>query len=499
MFRQNFRELLYASVAALMEPRRSIRPKNWVMVRCKRPVSSLLKFSALFVLLGHVLCVSALEAQGESRDRGPRTLSVHQAIAFALQRNLSLADARLQVRKKEHARRAAFSDFFPTVDLKYSATADKYRNVDNIEDFYMQHDGRWQWRGDGSVLYPDYPYRIDPFRTFTFSATLTQPVFSGGRLPAKYELARLGVDLARVQRQITRQNLILNVIEAYYQLVLAEKLLDIADESIRALKALRRQSQAMFKAHLVLKVDVLSIKTRLAQEELQRSRALGDIAKKRAILNFLMRNPQGTPFQTIRELRYEPVNYKIPQIFSIAAANRLEIREADISVQEALATIKVDQAGLMPELSVEIEGSRTNDDWNPFDPEANNDWSIEGVLTWTFDMFRRRETVKKDRISHAQKFVMKNQLVEKIMSEVMQAYAAVKRYERDIRYSRRAAKFSRENFRANKELYDGQMASYLEIVTAQAQMSETNRDYYRTLAGHRISRAVLERRMGILR
>ncbi|MFC1833845.1 TolC family protein [Thermodesulfobacteriota bacterium] len=154
---------------------------------------------------------------------------------------------------------------------------------------------------------------------------------------------------------------------------------------------------------------------------------------------------------------------------------------------------------MLPKVSVEIEGSRTNDDWNPLDPEANNDWTVQGVLTWTFDMFRRRDTVKRDRVSHAQKSVMRRHLVQRIMQEVMQAYAAVKQYERDIRFARQAKRSSELNFEANKELYNGQMATYPEIVTAQTQMTEARRAYYRTLVQHRISKAVLERKMGVLR
>ncbi len=467
------------------------------MVESKLSVRHFFRITLGLALLGVVLlCVSGPDAQGKERKQSLRKLSLHQAISNALKRNLSLADAKLQVQKKEHARRAAYSDFFPTIELEYEAVADRYRQIGNIEEFYLQHDARWQFRG-GTFL--DYPYRIDPYRTFALSATLTQPVYSGGKLTAQYELARLGVDLAKIKQEIARQDLLINVTQAYFQLLLAEKLLYVSDESIRALKGLRRQSEAMFDAHLVLRVDVLAINTRLAQEELQRSQALQDIENKRALLSYLMRYPQGIPFETTERLAFEPTGYEIPGIYSIVARNRLEIGAADISVREALATVKVDQASLLPEMYVEVSGSRTNDDWNPFDPEANNDWSMTGVLTWTFDMFRTRETVKEARVSHRREMVLKRQVVELVMREVKQAYATVKRYERDVLHSRRAAAFSRENFRANKELYNGQMATYLEIVTAQAQMTETLREYYRSLVAHRMSKAVLERKMGILR
>jgi outer membrane protein len=470
------------------------------MVEYKRFTGLVFRAQVCLVLVGSLLLLSLSEAHCNPSRSSRQKLGIHQAIAIALRRNLSLTTARMEVRKKEHNRRAAYSDFFPKLSLKYDATADRYWNLDNIEDFYEAQDARWQWRLDqnGKGFYPSYPYRIDPYRTFELSGTLTQPIFSGGKLLANYELARLGVNAAQIQEGITRQDLILQVIQAYYQLMLAEKLLHVSDDSIEQLKALMLQSRALFEAHVVLKVDVLAVGNSLADERLRRSSALGNIDRTRAMLNYLLRFPQGTPVRTTGDLTFEPSPYRIPQIFAIAAANRLEIRKANITVKEALAAIKVARAGLLPEISMAIEGTRTNDDWNPFDPEAFNDWTVEGVLTWTFDMFRSRETVKRERVAYAQEFVKKEHLIERIMREVQQAYADVKRYERDISTTRQAVEFSRENFQANRELYQGQLATYLEILTAQTQLSNAQREYYRTLMQHRISRAVLERQMGIL-
>ncbi len=45
--------------------------------------------------------------------------------------------------------------------------------------------------------------------------------------------------------------------------------------------------------------------------------------------------------------------------------------------------MKSAKADLLPSVSVQGEASRTNDDWNPFDHEAINNWQIQGILSWT--------------------------------------------------------------------------------------------------------------------
>ncbi len=438
-------------------------------------------------------------------------LSLSQATSIAVARNLRMADSRLAIAEKEHQRREAFSDFFPSIDIEYQAGADKYRQqVQNNFLFLLQsnvqalsgiHPSRWVVRGNPLVngLAPSYPYRIDPYRAFSISAVLTQPLFTGGRLLNDYKFAKLGVDYSSIQSEVERQDLILEVYGAYYQLLQAIKLLGVANDAIRALEALRNQAMAFFKEGVSTKADVLAAEGQLAQAHLQQTQAMADIERAKATLNFLLRYPQETPLEIVEDLNYTSNAYRIPAIYATAAANRLEIRQANISVDQAMAMIKSAEADLLPSLSVQVTAARFNDDWNVFDPEGNNDWSIQGLLTWSFDMFRTRETVKERRASEARAFVAREQLVEQVMEEVKVAYVDMKRSESDIQNNRQAVAFRTENFRVNQRRYEEQVATYIELLDAQRQLSLAQGDYIISMVGYLINRAVLERRMGILR
>ena len=201
----------------------------------------------------------------------------------------------------------------------------------------------------------------------------------------------------------------------------------------------------------------------------------------------------------VQDINYRPNAYRVPEIYSTAAANRLEIRQANISVEQALALLKSSKADLLPAVSLQAQGTRFNDDWNTFDPEGTNDWRIQGLLTWTFDIFRTRETVKERRASQARAFVAREQLIEQIMNEVKSAFVDMKRSESDIQDNRKAVEFRQENFRINQERYKEQVATYIEVLDAQRQLAQAQGDYYTSLIGYRINQAVVERRLGILR
>lgn len=459
----------------------------------------------IIAILGIILVtfsVPASAAESHSRSKRDSRLSLPQAVSIALARNLRMSDARLDVQEKEYQRREAYSDFFPTVDVQYIATGNRYMQQGNIQAFSGTSDSRYAQNGlinrSGSPS-ATYPYRIDPFRTFTMAATITQPLYTGGRLLSDYKFARLGVDYSAIQLDVERQDLTLDVYEAYYQLVQGLKLLGVSESAIRALEALRNQTIEFYKAGVVPKVDVLSTEGQLAQARIQKTQALSDIGKSRATLNFLLRYPQETPTDVVQDTAYKPNNYSIPNIYSIAAANRLEIRQANISVEQAMSLVKSAKADLLPSVSVQGEASRTNDDWNPFDHEAINNWQIQGILSWTFDMFRRRETVQERRASQARAFVAREQLVEQVMEEVKLAYLDMKRSESDIENNRKAVEFRSENFRINQERYKEQVATYIEVLDAQRQLQVAEGDLITSLMGYRINQANLERRMGTIR
>lgn len=469
------------------------------MGRCKPSWRLIVGSLALMVLFIEAPLAYGAERSSQAKIdiNKPTRLSLPEAVAIAIARNLRMADSRLAIEEKEHQRREAFSDFFPSIDILYSSNWYRYQQPANAQMIGAAQDSRgmrYQFPG-----YYGYYNRIDPYRSFRLTATVTQPLYTGGKLLNEYKYARLGVDYSDIQMEVNRQDLILDVYEAYYQLVQSEKLLQVAEESVRALEALRNQTMEFYKAGVVPKVDVLSTEGQLAQARIQRTQSLTDIEKFKATLCYLLRYPQETPIRVVQDISYRPNNYTLPNIYAIAAANRPEIRQANISVQQAMALVKSSKADLLPSVSVQAIGTRMNDDWNVFDREGVNDWRLQGILTWTFDMFRRRETVQERRASQARTFVARELLIEQIMQEVKNAYEDMKRAESNIRDNRAAVEFRQESFRINQERYKEQVATYTEVLDAQRQLALAQGDYYISLIGYRINQAVLERSMGILR
>ena len=111
----------------------------------------------------------AAGANHAQRGRDAR-LSLAQAVSIAVTRNLRMADSRLSVREKEHQRRQAYSDFFPSINLQYTGTADRYQQIGFVQQLAGVQDSRWTVRGTGVPALggssPDYPVQDRPLSKF---------------------------------------------------------------------------------------------------------------------------------------------------------------------------------------------------------------------------------------------------------------------------------------------------------------------------------------------
>jgi outer membrane protein TolC len=168
-------------------------------------------------------------------------LTLEESIEIALAKNPTLKGAQGAIKEAKYRRLGAVSDFLPQVDSQYS-----YTRLDKEPSFY-------------------YPPPINTTITmgtrdvYTWQSTVTQPVFTGGALINNYLLADLGVDTARVEFERTKLDLILNVKEAYYGVLTAEKGVEVAEQTVEQLESNLKMAQAFYDVGMTAKNDLLQV------------------------------------------------------------------------------------------------------------------------------------------------------------------------------------------------------------------------------------------------
>ena len=146
-------------------------------------------------------------------------LTLDESIAIAIERSLSLRSAEEEIRAKEFEERAAKADRYAKLSTGYTYTRIDTATVD---------DAKYQ-NLVGVEVSP-----LDP-NNYEWNLTATQPLFTGWRLKALRELASLGIDTAKIQKETRLHDLVVEVKEAYFGILKAEKLEKVAVQAVEQL------------------------------------------------------------------------------------------------------------------------------------------------------------------------------------------------------------------------------------------------------------------------
>ena len=211
-----------------------------------------------------LLCVSlGLLAPGLYAQTMPAPLTLAECRALALTQNQRLTAAGHRQQAAETALRVAQTNRLPKLD--FSSTS-----------YYV--------RGLGSILNT---------QGVTAGVGLTQPIYSGGRIRAQTAIAGVAARAAGEETQATRQQLVAQTDQSYWQTVALRDQMGLALNDRAQLQALARDLANKFRAGLGYKADLLRAEVQLRDSEVRLLRTRDDLRQSQLILRQLIGRPPG--------------------------------------------------------------------------------------------------------------------------------------------------------------------------------------------------------------
>jgi outer membrane protein len=302
--------------------------------------------------------------------------------------------------------------------------------------------------------------------------------------------------LTRLEIARTRQDIALNVRNAYYNLLRTQAFVRVNEAAVTQSEEQLRVTQVQKEAGVASEFDVLRARTQLAnnQQALISSRNQVAIAKN-AFSNTIGLDPS-TPVEVADTPTIPPLPPLEEQpLVDKAFKQRPEYFQADINYLKAQKNIRLARRTLEPFLNASLSGQ-----YNPSPALINEPQTGSFGLTLTVPLWdggATRAQVEAARSDERGALVTKDQFVRGIKSEVQQAIIAVKdAYEREqalaqiVTQAREALRLANVRFRAGVgtqlDVNDAQTA------LTQAETNDVNAqfDYLNALA--RLTRAVGE-------
>ncbi|MBF0498007.1 MAG: TolC family protein, partial [Deltaproteobacteria bacterium] len=219
----------------------------------KRVVKSL-----IIALVG--LVMTCYSAESGTSPAEPLSLTLDDAIKLALLQSPLIKSGQAAMAKAEAAGVQAKSGFFPRVDLS--------------ESFQRTNNPMWTFGtklNQESIKSADFePDRLnhpDPVSNFATNLSLRQSIFDRGQSWYGLKQAELGLDASKKGLSKTRQEVIYQTINSYYQFVMAREAQKIAQDALISANKHLALAESKLKSGLAVKSDVLRASVHLASLE----------------------------------------------------------------------------------------------------------------------------------------------------------------------------------------------------------------------------------------
>lgn len=429
--------------------------------------------SAVFVLLW---LPNAIAAQN-----GQDALDLRAAIESALNANLGIKRSQEEIRAAEAARHSSLTQFLPTLGTSYT---------------YIHRD---EERTSPSLL-SGRDIVTSPQDQYTFATTFTQPIFTGFGLINEYKLAELGLDLAEVSAKLTRQNVILDAKNAFFSVLKAQKLLDVAHQTVASIASQKEVSENFYKVGLSPLNDLLQSQVQLANAKQQLTIAQNNLEIARTQFNTVLRRPVNMPVLLVDELDYSSFQESLDSCLDAARRSRLEIQVADLDIEVAEKQVKLTEKDYFPSVNLTGTYAQTGDDWEAHGGEGISDsagWNVQATASWEFWQWGRTGYGRKEKLARlSQSKYRRAEVLDSINLEVKQAYLRTKEAEQNIVTIEKAVEQAKENLRITEEQYKEQVATQTDVLVAQTLLTQTMTNYFNALYDFKIAQAVLMRALG---
>lgn len=412
-------------------------------------------------------------------------LNLDQSIAIALERSAFFHSAQEEVRRANFKQKEARSDFLPKLKTGYDFTR-------------LNEPPHSNSPASGSV--PAHQILFGPIHTYAWNVTMEQPLFTGWSLTTNYKLAKLGFDIAKIQELQAKLDLIEQVKEAYYSTLKAEKILGVTIQTEKQVAEHAKVAQSFFDVGIIPKNDLLQAEVELAQAKQNLIRADNGVSIAKSKFNTVLRREINEPVNLLDILTYTTFTEGQDDCMQKAYANRPEMKEAALRVEEARKQITLARSPFYPYLSLRFYYEKQGDTYDVHGSNFKDEesWNVLASMDWTlWEWGKTYYSVNESEVRLIQAEDARVQVRDAVTLEVKEAFLNLQEAEKNISVAMTAITQAEENFRLNEERYKEQVATTTDVIDAQTLLTQAQINYFNALSDHNIARARLGRAMGV--
>jgi outer membrane protein TolC len=332
---------------------------------------------------------------------------------------------------------------------------------------------------------------------YSVGLTYQLPLYSGGRNEAQMALAQANLRGAEAALERIKQQVILDVKQAYYQVQLAQAGIDVGQRTVAAAEENLRVARSRVAAGVSPRFDEVQAEVNFANARQGLIRSRNNLALAMHGLNALMAQPLEALWQPREALALVPVGVDLAALIRRAVESRPELAELRARIAAAQAAVDLARAGTRPVVAVAGGPSLGNGSTAGGGTAISTGWSVTLSATMTlFDGNLTAERVREAQARVDQLRAGEAQLRQGIELEVRQAMINYASAAEELATADKTIEQAQEGFRIANVRFAAGVSTNLEVVQAQAALSQAEANRILALFNVNIARAQLERAAG---
>lgn len=482
-----------------------------------RRVSGLLAFTSILALPAP----SAAQPPATGSTRDTIRLALADAIARAVAHSEEVRLARSQVDLADAQVRAARSAALPQVDgtVSYTRTFDSpfasgvsFTLPDSLRFEpdttaslaervrYLERRAPIAGLGGLGSLFGNLPF--GQANAYVFSTSISQPVYSGGRLGAGLAIAREFQDAAELTLEESLADIEQQVHNAYVRAQLAAELETISLAAVEQAERFLRQEQLRLEAGEASDLDVMRADVSLENLRPQLVQSQNAAALAALDLKRLLDLPLDQALVLVTALDAPTAAERTATAADVPAtlARRGTVQAAQRQVEIRRQQVRVARSGLLPSISVRMNYGRqifpdqifgfNGQDWR-------TDWNASvNVSVPIFSGFRQSAEIAQAQITLQQEQLRLGQLRESVLVQYEQARGERERSSATITARQRTVQQAQRVHDLTVLRYDQGLATQLEVSEARLALLQARTNLAQAIADFRIADASLTRSLG---
>jgi len=177
-------------------------------------------------------------------------------------------------------------------------------------------------------------------------------VFAFGKTSSAIDASRSRVQTSQDAIELTKTNLAMQTIRAFYAITLLRKSEKVQDEQIEALTQHISVTQKRVTAGSATNFDVLTTQVRVAAAQNQKVEIQNSLQRQESVLRQLLNLPMNNPLTISGSFQSTPVALNQDSLFQLALRQRIELKLARDAEESAKLQKNASSLGNMPSLKV---------------------------------------------------------------------------------------------------------------------------------------------------